>query len=236
MEGNATVNDSSGIVPPSSILAQKIELYGFLIVMPFGIILNTTTFVVFYVMKSHRTSAGLHLMATAVVDNCLLVGFYFTGPSQRSDHINIPNVAGMNLILCKLFYFLFGFSMFLTAILLVSVTIERYISVACPLKVKSWNLLRKSQILVMIYFVISLVSSVAYVNVIEIVHYKGFSFCTYDKKIKNILGTAISSSVINVLSSVLILVFTILIAVSLFKLRRNRNNLNHNTNSQRNKE
>ena len=62
MEENVTWNYSVGIAPPSAKLAQKIELHGLLTIIPFGIILNAATFDVFYIMKSHRTSTGLHLI------------------------------------------------------------------------------------------------------------------------------------------------------------------------------
>ena len=231
MESNISWNDSRSFAPPTSLLSQKIELYGFLGIMPFGIILNTATFVVFYIMKSHRTSTGLHLMATAAVDNCLLVGLYFSGPGQRSDHINIPNIAGMNIILCRFFHFLMGFGFVQSAILLASVTIERYVSIAYPLKVKSWNLLRVSKVLILGYLIISIVWCVAYVHVVEISHYKDVSFCTQRPGLMNLLVTVISSVVTNLLCSSLILSFTVLMACSLFKIRNKRNNLIQNNRS-----
>ena len=196
-----------------------------------GLFLNTATFVVFYTMKSHRTSTGLHLMATAVVDNCLLVGFYFSGPGQRSNLTNIPNVAGINLTLCRLFHFLMGFGFVQSAILLASVTIERYVSIAYPLKVKSWNLLRVSKVLILVFCVISVVWNAAYVNVVGIIHYEDFSFCTQRPELMNMLVTVISSVVTNIVCSSLILIFTILMAVSLFTIKNNRNILIRNNRS-----
>ena len=212
-------------------LAQKIELYGFLVILPIGIILNTATFVVFYTMKSHRTSTGLHLMATAAVDNCLLVGFYFSGPGQRSHLINIPNVVGINLTLCRFFHFLMGIGFVQSAILLASVTIERYVSIAYPLKVKSWNLLRLSKVLILVFSAISIVWSAAYVNVVEIFHYENVSFCTQRPELMNMLVTIISSVVTNIVCSILILIFTVLIAKSLVTIRNNRNTLIRNNRS-----
>ena len=173
-------------------------------------------------------------MATAVVDNCLLVEFYFSGPGQRNDYISIPNVAGMNLIFCRFVYFLLGFGILLSSFLLVSVTIDRYISIAFPLKVKSWNLLRTSQISMLVYIVISFTWSAAYVNVIRIIQYKDLSLCTHGKRFKDILATVTSAAVTNILCSTLILLFTILIPLSLSKMRKKRRNLNYANNSQRN--
>ena len=106
--------------------AFQVGLYSNVILVPIGIILNILSFVIFYQIKTHKSATGLHLMYMAIADNFALVAIFLNDVPAYSIYSFIPDIHGLHII-----------------------------CVAFALKVKSWNLLKLSKLLLIAYFLLS---------------------------------------------------------------------------------
>ena len=223
-----------------TILAEQIGIYGSLTVAPFGFLLNIVSLVVFYQCKTHKTATGLYLMCIAVADNLLILGMItFRSPLWKA-HINIPDFLNMNSVSCKGVGFLIWFAFLWSGMLLASATVERFISIAFALKVKSWNLLRISKMLILFYLVICVSLIGTWTYTLDLVQYGRFSMCIGKPShyaLFNLLNTLIFTIISNGICAGIILLSTILIAIFLFSYKRKRNEMRqNNTDDQSNKE
>ncbi len=204
-----------------------------MIISPLGIILNLLTISIFVKLKTHKTSTGLHLVCLAFSEALLLLGF---GMSR----LWVQKISNLHVSYCIFKNFLSASQQIWSGLLLVAMTIERYISIAFLLKVKSWNLKRISKILISIFAILSclLGGMSAARRVVD------------RRRVPNICGnnpnlmelSEISNTLIYTilgfgLCPILTFIFTVLIAYQLFKQKRARNAMvqddqsNNNSNS-----
>ena len=216
-----------------TILAEQIGIYGSITVAPFGFLFNIVSLVVFYKCKTHKTATGLHLMCIAVADNLLILGMIaFRSPLWKA-HINIPDFLNMSNVSCKGVGFLIWFAFLWSGMLLVSATVERFVSIAFALKVKSWNLLRVSKILILFYLVICISLIGMWTYTLELVQYRSVSICIGKPShynLFNLLNTVIFTIISNGICAGIILISTILIAIFLFSYKQKRKEMRQNNN------
>ena len=111
-------------------ITEQIELYGCLLVMPFGLLFNLLSFITFCRCKMHQTATGLHLMSIAIADCLLLLGLLGFKTTYWKHYITIPDVTILNRISCKGTAFLAWFSFLISGMLLASATVERFLFIA----------------------------------------------------------------------------------------------------------
>ena len=203
----------------------QFELYSDLILVPIGIILNVWSFWTFYRMGTYQSAPGLHLMFIAISDTVTIIGLFLYWSHNWRKFINIPYFMNMHISLCKGILLIASLGTLWSGLLLLSATVERFISIAVALKVKSWNLLRISKILIVVHLVISISLSVAWVYYLELIEMFGTTFCNVDIKYRNIyhkIDTFTFAVFGNGVCGSLVLIFTILIAIFLFKSKQQR--------------
>ena len=203
---------------------EKIELYGCLLLMPLGFILNTACFIIFIVTKTYKTPTGLHLMCMAVADNAVLISLFLMRSPNWTDYINIR--IPITATFCKSTVFLSTFSFLWSGVLLASATIERFLSIAFTLQVKVWNLFRITKVLLFIHAIISisLASILAYfTNAIKLGKEMTCFSRSQHKEIFETLDQIINTIFANGICAGLIFVLTVLIAIFLYSYKRKRN-------------
>ena len=117
-------------------ITEQIELYGSLFVVPFGLLFNFLSFITFYRCKMHQTATSLHLMSIAIADCLLVVGLLGFKTTYCKHYITIPDVPNLNRISCKGTAILTWFSFLISGMFLASATVERFLFIAFPLKIK----------------------------------------------------------------------------------------------------
>ena len=203
---------------------EQIELYGCLFLVPIGFILNTVSFVIFIVTKTHKTPTGLHLICIAVADNIVLILSFLLRNPNWIDYLEISVPLTTNF--CRAIFFLVNFSIVWSGMLLASATIERFLSIAFTLQVKIWNLFRITKFLLIIYFAISITlgSILAYFTIVR--EFETETKCFRKEEHIEIYATLtriIHTVFANGICSGTIFVFTVFIAVSIYSYKRKRN-------------
>ncbi len=109
----------------------KIRQYGVIFLVAFGLIFNSLSFVVFAMSKLRKTSQGLYLMTLSVSDNLVLITEIFIW-------IKFIDVVWLdhNDVLCRLTYTLRYAGRLWSALLVTTITIERYFFIVHPLQSK----------------------------------------------------------------------------------------------------
>ena len=203
---------------------EQIELYGCLFLVPIGFILNTISFIIFVVTKTHKTPTGLHLICIAVADNIVLILSFLIRSPNWIDYLEIG--IPLTTHFCKVIIFLVNFSMVWSGMLLASATVERFLSIAFTLQVKVWNLFQITKFLLIIYFAISvtLASVLAYFTIVREFETETKCFRKEEHiEIYASLTRIINTIFANGICSGLVLLFTVLIAVSIYSYKRKRN-------------
>ena len=129
-------------------ITEQIDLYGEFVLVPPGVVFNIISLVIFCRHSSYRSAIGLHLKCIAVADTLVITTIFV---SKLRD----SNLIKMDLSLCTMNVFLMSVGVPWSGMLLTSATIERFVSIAFVLKVKTWNLFRISKICNLVYFVFS---------------------------------------------------------------------------------
>ena len=206
-------------------ITEMIDLYGEFVLVPLGVLFNLISLVIFCRHSMYRSAIGIHLKCIAVADT-LVITTILISKLRDSDLIN------MDLSLCTINVFLMSVGVPWSGLLLSSATIERFVSIAFALKVKTWNLFRISKICNLVYFAFSV------------------SFSAVGTKINGdfICGLVVEASVLAqyfnfIGNSILLftflgvtLTFTILIAIFLFLHSRRRRAMVQGHENQSNKE
>ena len=114
----------------------QIAMYSQLIIIPVGLVLNLLCFIVFVKSSTARTATGIHLTFLAIADSLVLLSAFVLGTEQWPSYIDIPKFRMLNSFICKVSIYTFNVGVLWSGFLLVSATVERFLSVAFPLKMK----------------------------------------------------------------------------------------------------
>ncbi len=137
-------------------LTQQITMYGSLVIGPLGMLFNIVSLIIFVKLKFQKSPTGLHLLLFTVSETLMIVGVFMSRPRSWSQLIDIPIIARYHSAYCNILQFILSSQIVWSSLLLVSATIQRFIAVTFPLKVKSWNLEKWTQIIIFILTMISL--------------------------------------------------------------------------------
>ena len=200
-------------------------MYGYLIVVPLGLIFNILSIKVF--SKWKQTSNTLHLICLAIADSVIILSsFSLRTDIYWTDKVNIPSFTIQNVWVCKLSIYLLSAGFLSSGLILASATIERFLCITFPLKIKLWNLKKISKALLLVYFLLALGLSVYLIFVMEVIEFPDKKRCFYSNQYVYDLMFKITQTVLsNSLCGGTIFIFTIFIAVSLFREKRRRRKL-----------
>ena len=210
-------------------ITEQIQLYGSLVLTPVGLILNCLSLVIFYKCNLHKTATGLHLICIALADNSVLFGTFFNRSQFWVDYINIPSFPLIHTYSCKLFNFATDFGFLWNNLLLASATIQRFISIVCPLKANTWNMFYISKFLIAVYTLVSVIFSGAIAFFQDIIINFDTKMCLVplDKiKFYNVVDTIGFVVLGNGTCLCLMVIFTVAMAVLLYIMKRKRALLN----------
>ena len=220
-------------------ISEQIELFGTLVITPIGIVFNIVCLVVFYLCKTHKTATGLHLMCIAVADNFVSLGLIVDHAYYFADYVHFFNLLKPNLISCKAAMFFTPFGVLLSSLLAASATVEKFISVAFALKVKMWNLLFASKILLVLYFVGTFLFPVLLSYHKQVESINDIPTCTFKVAYNSSLDVFFAFVFYGVslgFCSTVIIIFTFLIGVVLFKAKKQRKIMSQDNSDRNNNE
>ena len=131
-----------------------IHMYGLLILIPLGIVLNSVSLTVFQKSKAFSTSTGNHLKGISVSDTIILVGLLLTNTNKYwEETLGFPDIHAKNNMSSKISTFILGVGNASAGLIMSSATIERFLAIAFPLKYRSWNTIRPSKIMLTVFFI-----------------------------------------------------------------------------------
>ena len=230
------------LADPRVLVANQVEFYSIMTLVPIGFILNILSFIIFYQIKRHKSAPGSHIMCMAVADNCALLGIVMVEVElSRFGYRTLFDIAikDLHIFPCKFSLILVNGSALWSGLLLASATVERYCCIAYPLKVKTWNLAPVSKILNVLYFFVSFGLNIPL----------GYSYISHRSTEFNeslcvdsndVMGDVTDIVVNGVLSHIVILtvimIFTVAIAFHLRKTKNNRKTLSQHIVNQGSKE
>ncbi len=213
-------------------ISHDILEYTSMFVIPIGIFLNLLTVFTFLKIKYHKTSTGLNLLCLALSEFFLLVGFAISW--RRPYHVTYTHS-----VHCIIENFIVSSQQTWSGLLMVSTTIERYVAVAFPLKIKTWNLKRISKICIVMFALISCVLGGLSAARMTLFDNKGQNQCRNNPKFVE-LNTFSNMFTYTILSfglcPVLTFIFTVLIAHQLYKHKQARNTVVQDRQTNQNKE
>ena len=222
----------------NSELLQDITVYGILISVPLGFVLNSLSLILLIKSKDFSTSIGSHLKSLAVADNIQIIAILCCSLDNRWEHkLYIPQMYTMNIVYCKLTLYLLSVGLISTGVILASAIIERFFAVAFPLKFKSWNSNLLSKILIGIYFLVSFGISIFFL-ITEEFSTNGEK-CMFSERYDDMMKIyliVVSTIFANGICVGSLLLFSILIIVMLFIQRRKRVGLGNTSTSSSHKE
>ena len=219
-------------------LAFKAELYGTVIISPMGFILNITSLIIFCQINTHRSAPGLHLIFIAIADNLSLVGIFLMESSAFDIYSGIPNIHILHIIMCRAIPVFANGAWLWCGLLLASATVERYLCVAFPLKVKTWNMLKISKVLIGVFFVISFGLNVPAMVEYSIVEINCEKTCIVmvGEGVVYVIDLILNSILSNLVVLGIILAFAIAISFRLYKFKTQRHDLSQNMSNHSNRE
>ena len=213
-------------------ILQYIEIYGGTICFAIGIILNTLIFIIF--TKWKPSAITLHLSFLAVADTVTLLGtIAVRSAAWGRTKLNIPVFLTENTMICRFSAYLMGAGALFSSLILASTTVERFLCVAFPLRVKSWNLVQKSKILLIFYTIVSFGTTMLHFFSLDIItNPNGYKSCKIHKNKMTYKYLRIGL-IINSTCGAIIFVLTLLIPILLFRQKRARTTLGSDSNSKR---
>ena len=167
-------------------------------------------------------------MYLAVADNIVLVPGFIGSTKTWNRLINISDLWSLNTITCSGTYISINVGFTWSGTLLASATVERFLAIAFPLKVKCCNIYQKSKILMGIYFMLSVMLCSYGVPCYEFKSIDGINVCTPSSKFEDMcyIGDIVVIGVIaNGVCFTMILVFTILTSIYFYKYKQKRADL-----------
>ncbi len=130
------------------VLAKDIRAFSSMCIIPVGILLNILTIITFVKIKLHKSPSGLQFLCLALSESLLLLGFGMVLPWPY-------NVKYFHASFCMIHHFLSSSQQLNSSLLLVLMTVQRFVVVAFPLRAKTWNLKKISKVSVVCLAVIS---------------------------------------------------------------------------------
>ncbi len=207
---------------------QAVENYGILILVPIGLFLNTLSFIIFNRSEKYSTAVGLHLKCLAVSDNLLILAqVLVSADDDWEQQLGVPSVSLANKFWCKLSNYMLVAGYVISALVLASATVERFLCIAFPMQIKQWNVFLKTKILMGVYctfgFSVSLFALVAFApQTTTIMKHMFCRSVPEQRKLWNTVYTIAVTVISNVLCSSTILLFTVLTSVWLYRQRKKR--------------
>ncbi len=122
-------------------VTEQIEMYGELVILPLGMFVNIISVVIFVKIKMNKTPTGLHLLHLAVVETLYLIITAIRQAQVWSKYIDVPVVTHYHESYCIVNAVSNVMLQVWSGLLLASATVQRYVSIAFPLKTKTWNML-----------------------------------------------------------------------------------------------
>ena len=225
------------VTNPYVIAADQVRLYGNVILIPTGFILNVLSFIIFYKIKRHKSATGSHIMCMAVADNFALLGVLLLQKNTFFDDKWLPRIHDLSSVLCKSSEMIVNGGALWSGLLLASATIERFCCIAYPMKMKTWNLLTFSKIFNVMTFFLSfgLNILVGYHNYIGQEFNKTVCL-TSDTPLELLSDQIINTFFSHIVITSVILIFTIAMAVQLRRARKDRKTLSQDIAIRSNKE
>ena len=108
----------NGILP-------DIDMYGTLVWVPLGIILNLFSLITFIKCENFSTSIGTFLKSLSVADNILVIGlFCMSIDDYWKAKLNIPVIGHLNNPTCKFSVYIVHIGFLTSGLILASATIE----------------------------------------------------------------------------------------------------------------
>ncbi len=215
---------------PEVSVERKIWFYGYLIFMPIGLFLNLTSIVVFLIMKEYRKSLGLYMIFLALADSMLISGLCLWNINGMAlTHKTIPNMIGMSKIFCMLSATLITQTgSVCSSTFLAAISVERFLIVAFPLKMKVWNLRLVAMVVIFAGFVIAFLSSISIFFALEI--RQGLEMCAVKAgKRYHYINTIHILNAFNSCNTMIMIIFTILLCIVLSKSRKMRSDMTQST-------
>ena len=94
-------------------VVSLIHLYGFIILIPIGIIFNSISVIIFRKSQAFTSSIGNHLKCISITDSILLIGIVLTSSDEYwEEKINFPDMLSLNNISCKISPYVAGMGIF----------------------------------------------------------------------------------------------------------------------------
>ena len=211
------------------IASEQIRVYGSIILIPTGIILNILSFIIFYKIKKYKSAPGSHIMCMAIADNCALLGIAAVEHFNFNGHQTIPSIEDINLVLCKGSTVLLNAGPLWSGVLLASATVERYCCIAYPLKIKTWNFNKISKILNIMYFFVSFALNIPVGYDLHFETLYNETYCIFPLGgITEIADLVVNGVLSHVRVTLVILIFTCAMAIHLKKMKNNQKTLSQN--------
>ncbi len=209
-------------------IAYKAE-YVSLMMVPIGFFLNFICIYVIYHSKDIQPSSRLYILWIGITDNLALIGgiFYTLRTNPQFSFVRFHT---LHMASCKIASLVPQLGMLGNGFILACITIERFLCIAFPMKVKSWKLLFVSRMMVLFGILFAGCSGLLSVFYMELKNKtcggnpKYYGLKKYHTKVY-VASLATFNSII--------FVFTVIIAMCFLKIRRVRNNLRNNQNSQK---
>ena len=243
-------NETTTLIPAdevdaSTYLFEYAVMCAELALMTLGLLLNTLCIAVFIKSKLAKTSVAIQMISLSIGDNVGLVAMFALNSALWSKFIDIIDLTVINNITCATIFYSGTAVALFTGLLMSAATIERFYCVTFPLKVKVWNLRRKSKVWLPVLVVISLVMPIFryFCHDVSVVGKDGTKSCSAfatlnNKMFCNNLEVAVLV-IANVVCTLIILVLSILTGVMLYRSRARRQEMsvnNNNNNSNENRE
>ena len=206
------------------ITIRYVKFYILSVVIPFGLIANMLSLVVFSASYLKKTSTGHYLMALAVADTMCLSGEYMLWFSQYiDDDYMVHGYVHQIDWICKSVYYLRYCGRLLSAWLTVVITIERFIAIAYPLQVSRLSTPDRAKVLIAVLGITCLgVTSFPLYTLNSVIIPDGRKFCIPSSDFYPTMNLAILTFCEMVIPSGIVCIFTSLILWKLSQSRRAR--------------
>ena len=258
--GNATVWSSEDLTTASSRTDERIvttitlnqpdqtnspldyvSMYLNMLFIPVGLILNVQCIAVLIKTIMARTSTAVEMVFLALADSINLITQFVLSSPVWSQYSDIPDLTIINDIMCAGTFYLALVGSLLSGMIMSVATIERFCFVTFPLRIKTGDLYKKSKMVLLVLLVISLVLPI-------------FHFWCYDLLVINDAGLTICLTtpivpiemctisrvvlmiiLINIIPGLVILAFSILTGVGLYRSRARSQETGLNNNNSNDK-